>query len=426
MKKKIDSKLLAEATEGMYWDTELKGFALKVTPKFKKVYVAEAKLKGTRENVRITIGDSSIVSLKQAREIAKSELFKITVQGRNPNAERKADRHRQELERAARAITLAQALEDYVADRKLKDHSAYLYRSVLRRTVSDWLDKPICEIDKFMIEERYERIKSSPGQANLAMRLISAIFNWAGEKYISPDGQSVVEDNPVKRLSRLRKWVTLKRRDDILTDDLLKVWYDSVMELKCETTRDLFLLYPFTGLRLREATKLTFDDCNFDLRTITINDPKNGQKHIIPMSDFVHSLLYARKQNRTKLTRFVFPSPTGVGPISSTNDARVEVRRSMARRLGIDYDKALAENDAASLKKVYWTVHGLRRTFLTIADSIGANTYTLKRLANHSTAGDVTAGYLITQVERLRRPMQDVAKYILARIEREYARTTSC
>jgi len=38
--------------------------------------------------------------------------------------------------------------------------------------------------------------------------------------------------------------------------------------------------------------------------------------------------------------------------------------------------------------------------------------YTLKRLANHKTTSDVTSGYLIVEVERLRGPMQMIAGYL--------------
>ncbi|MDP1766783.1 MAG: hypothetical protein Q8K83_07790 [Methylotenera sp.] len=38
--------------------------------------------------------------------------------------------------------------------------------------------------------------------------------------------------------------------------------------------------------------------------------------------------------------------------------------------------------------------------------------YALKRLLNHKMTNDVTAGYIITDVERLRVPMQKVTDYI--------------
>jgi hypothetical protein len=54
----------------------------------------------------------------------------------------------------------------------------------------------------------------------------------------------------------------------------------------------------------------------------------------------------------------------------------------------------------------------LRRTFTTIAESLDIPGYALKRMLNHSDGSDVTAGYIVASVERLREPMQKVADYL--------------
>ena len=51
---------------------------------------------------------------------------------------------------------------------------------------------------------------------------------------------------------------------------------------------------------------------------------------------------------------------------------------------------------------VSFSAHDLRRTFITIAESLDISVYALKRLLNHKMTNDVTAGYIITDVERLR------------------------
>ena len=61
------------------------------------------------------------------------------------------------------------------------------------------------------------------------------------------------------------------------------------------------------------------------------------------------------------------------------------------------------------------TVHDLRRTFITIAESLDISAYALKRLMNHKMNGDITASYIVTDVERLRKPMQKITDYILER-----------
>jgi integrase len=65
------------------------------------------------------------------------------------------------------------------------------------------------------------------------------------------------------------------------------------------------------------------------------------------------------------------------------------------------------------LSQVSFRVHDLRRTFATIAESLDIPAYALKRLLNHSGAGDVTAGYTIITTNRLRKPMEVIATYLL-------------
>ncbi len=45
---------------------------------------------------------------------------------------------------------------------------------------------------------------------------------------------------------------------------------------------------------------------------------------------------------------------------------------------------------------VEFTLRDLRRTFITIAESLNIPAYALKRLLNHKMNNDVTAGYIIT------------------------------
>ena len=62
---------------------------------------------------------------------------------------------------------------------------------------------------------------------------------------------------------------------------------------------------------------------------------------------------------------------------------------------------------------ITFTLHDLRRTFITVAESLDIPAYALKRLLNHKMSNDITAGYIITDVERLRMPMQRITDYML-------------
>jgi len=65
------------------------------------------------------------------------------------------------------------------------------------------------------------------------------------------------------------------------------------------------------------------------------------------------------------------------------------------------------------LSGVHFTLHDLRRTFITAAESLDISPYTVKRLANHKMSRDVTAGYIISDLERLRTPMEKISQFLL-------------
>ena len=58
-------------------------------------------------------------------------------------------------------------------------------------------------------------------------------------------------------------------------------------------------------------------------------------------------------------------------------------------------------------------MHDLRRTYCSIAESLGIGTYTIKRLLNHKTGrNDVTAGYTVLTAEELKEPAQRIVSRI--------------
>ena len=61
---------------------------------------------------------------------------------------------------------------------------------------------------------------------------------------------------------------------------------------------------------------------------------------------------------------------------------------------------------------IAFTLHDLRRTFVTIAEGLDIPAYALKRLLNHKGGAEVTAGYIIVDTERLREPMQRITDYV--------------
>ena len=383
----VDSVPLSLTRQVFYRDSDLKGFALRVGSTA-KVYTAEGKVKG--RTVRATIGKHGVYTAEQARLQAR-ELLLMMSKGINP--------HDKEKEEKARAVTLEHALSDYLIARKtLKPTTIYDYKRTINCYISDWKNRPLLEITKDMVSKRHFLIgQKSKAQANLVMRYLRAIYNFASYQYEDSKGESLFPNNPVRRLSQTRAWYPVERRQTVIKAHSLASWYAAVMNIKNdshgknrETIRDYLLFVIFTGLRKEEAARLKWCDVDLTGKTITINDTKNHRDHTLPMSNYLMDMLLRRKPEA--VNEYVFPGANGIGRI-------VEQRKQM--------DKVVFESG------VQFTIHDLRRTFITIAESLDISAYSLKRLLNHKMTNDVTAGYIIIDAERLRAPMQKITDQLL-------------
>ena len=145
-----------------------------------------------------------------------------------------------------------------------------------------------------------------------------------------------------------------------------------------------------TGLRKNEAAKLKWANVDMAAKTLTVIDPKNHNDHTLPMSDYLFELFTKRKA--AAVNGFVFPG-TGAGGYI------VEPRKQMAQ--------------VTKASGVEFTVHDLRRSFISIAESLDIPGYSLKRLLNHSASNDVTGDYIQIDAERLREPMQKITDFVL-------------
>lgn len=372
-----------------YRDGELKGFALRVTASGVKSFVVETLINNKVR--RMTLGKYGKLTVEQARKEAKNLLGKIA-RGHNPVAEKKAQK--------IKDITLQQAFTDYLAARKsLKATTILDYERVLKQVVPDWLSKPLVCITKDLIVKRHTQHgeSNSKARSNLAMRLLRAIFNFAINQYQIEDGVAAITHNPVKFLSHARSWYRIERRQTVIKQHQLADWYAGLMKLSesypinfAEMWQDYFLLVLFTGMRRTEAASLRWDDVDLKARTFTLRDTKNRDSHTLPMSDFIYDV-FMRRQKAT-YGEFVFPAKSDTGYLQDPRKAMLNVIK---------------------LSGIEFTIHDLRRTFITTAESLDISAYALKRLLNHKMNNDVTSGYLIIDVERLRKPMQQVTGYLL-------------
>jgi len=413
---KTIAKLKAPDPSGnqmLYWDTDLRGFGVRASGKTSdKSYIIQRAINGNTR--RVTIGPTNVLTLAEARNRAQGYLGDFA-RGVDPKAKKAA------------SATLGSVLDDYLSARKdLRPRTRESYRAAVEGHLKNWVDRPLTSITRDMVERHHvaianevvarekeqayrdatrweQRAKGAEKRgwmdaaanhrqraamakkretnsghvaANNAVKVLRVLWNHAADR--EPD----IGANPV-RLKKL--WYPVKPRTGHLASDDLPAFYKAVMELQSAVGRDYLLLVLFTGLRRREAEDLRWADVDLKARTLRVPQTKSGRPLDLPLSDFVHAMLIARRALGD--TEFVFPAASKSGHIAEPKFFLAQVAKATGRRI---------------------SVHDLRRTFVTHAESCDISPHALRALVNHSLGKDVHSGYIQMNVERLREPAQRV------------------
>lgn len=352
----------------IHWDITLRGFGILVSGTTNaRSYVVQRDLPNGKTK-RVTLAAVAELPLTEARKKAGEMLFDLR-RGVDPALKTKK-------------MTLQSCLDQYLAARKdLRPASIRVYRQI-EKYLKPWMDELLTEIDSDMVEDRHRSLAEEVGEstANGVMRTLRVLWNFAADR--DPD----LPRNPIVRLKR--QWFREVRRERMVRSDELPKFYQAVRDLANPIARDYLTLMLFTGLRRTEAATLRWDDIDLIQSTIRVRSEttKSGRRLDMPIGDFVNDMLLARRKKFGK-GKFVFEGPGIGGHISNTEHPL----RLVAKASGVTV-----------------SAHDLRRTFLTVAESIDVGLLVMKALANHSLGNDVTSGYVQMTVERLREPVRKI------------------
>jgi integrase len=373
-KRNIDAIEPPVSGQVLYRDTTLPGFGLRVGTT-SKMFFAEGQVR--RRTVRTSIGRYGVFTPEVARRRALKILAEMA-DGRNPNEERRVAR--------AATMTLQQSFDSFFERRRLAATSKENYRRSIDIYLNDWAATAIAEISRKMVLDRHRRIAEQHGPitANNVMRHLRSVYNFTSAAH------GELPSNPVTILTQARAWNPERRRRSVVPAHGLPKWWDAVHQEE-EHVRDFLLIALFTGMRRSEIARLRWEYIDLDGRTLTVPTTKNGDPLELPLSEFIYGLLVARRDNDPE-GEWVFPGRGECGHM-------IETKKFYAR--------------VAKASGIRFTLHCLRRTFVTIAESLDIPHYALKRLLNHRTSGDVTAGYIVIDLERLRAPVERIAEHIL-------------
>jgi integrase len=369
-----------------YFDTELHGFGVRAT-KGALTFFVRGVLRGTGKKKFIPIGKYGTFTPGKAREAAKDYLRRLDM-GENPHPKMKLERE---------IITIKDLYSQYISSRKspLASSTLYQYESWMNNHFRDWQTLPADTITGSMVLERLTSMEKASGkvQAANAIKLLRGLYRFGIALH-----PGVINFNPVEavREVRGREWTQRTRRQTYISPDDFPRWFKAVNEYPNAKGRDYVLTLLYTGLRRGEAATLKWSDIDFRKKTFSFAPEKKrgedpGDNRVtMPLSEQLHRLLLKRRSIGWE-NEYIFPGKHPSPHITNPDCWK----RDMIQASGVQF-----------------CMHDLRRTFITIAESLDIPHYALKALLNHSMGGDVTGGYICMSTERLREPMQKIADRI--------------
>lgn len=369
-----------------YWDTELPGFGVRAT-KESLTFIVLRRIRGQANKTFIKIGRYGTFSPEQARVVAKDYIRRMEL-GENPDPKAQP-----KLE----IITIQDLYRQYISGKRtpLAESTRYQYEAWMNNHFKDWLTLPANTITGSMVLDRLATMEKNNGktQAASSIKLLRGLYRLGIALH-----PGVIVYNPVEavREVRGRDWAPRKRRMTYLESKALPAWFKAVNEYDNPKGRDYMLLLLYTGLRRNEATRLKWSDIEFKGKTFSFTpEKKRGDKPeddrvTMPLSIQAHRLLLKRRAAGWE-NEYVFPGKYPSPYLSNPDNYK---------------------RDIIQASGVKWTFHDLRRTFITIAESLDIPHYALKALLNHSMGNDVTGGYIVMNAERLRGPMQQISDKI--------------
>ena len=267
----------------------VRGFGVAAFRNGGKCYVAQYRKDGRSRRTRI--GEHGRLTPEEARKQARIILGAVEG-GADPIAQRKAAREVRTFEAVA---------DDFIANHvtpKRKERTASEYERILNAHVVPTLgSKRIVDVRRADVAKLHAKLADSPYQANRALALVSAVWNWAARR-----DEVALADNPARAIERYpergrERYLTseeLARLGDALRDgETIGLPY-SVDETKPtakhapKANHRRAKLDPFavaairllilTGARLREILDAQWSQLDLERGVLFLADSKTGRK----------------------------------------------------------------------------------------------------------------------------------------------------
>ncbi len=377
MRAKI-TKRLVDATgsadrDVFVWDTDIRGFGLKVSKGGAKTYIFQYRM-GGRElpTRRFTIGPHGALTPTEARDRAANLRAKVS-NGVDPGMEKAEERKRARAKIDA-PITFGQLAKDYIDRECPKLARGEDIASVVRREIlPPWDHRAIEELRKRDAIALTDALvdAGTPAAALKLYEVIKRIGNWLVER----------DQLEVSPFANMRPPAKKLIRDRSLRDqEVVALW--SACTAYGYPFGPLVQLLLLTGQRRNEVAQMQWKELDLDARewVIPAARTKNRKPHLVPLSDPAQDII-------DSLSRFagpyVFSSTSGQRPVSGFTKAKHRIDKTIAKAVAKEADEEL-DLEKHSLPE--WRLHDLRRTCRTGMAALGVPEIVSEKMLNHQPA----------------------------------------
>lgn len=290
------------------WDSETRGFGLRVTPAGVKSFIVDYRTTSGQRR-RLTLDRFGTLTCDQARDRARVVLGQVA-QGLDPL---------DVLRRTKEAPTMKELGREYFArhaDLHKKPKSiAEDHRLLDDCILPDLKDHKVGEVTRSDVARLHSKMSKTPTQANRAVALLSKMFSLAELWGYRPDHSNPcyhVQRYPEARRKRYMSAEEVKRLGIVLENEEAK-------SPACVLAVRLLLL---TGMRLSEVLGLRWESVDLQGGVIHLPDSKTGEKDVQLGAAAVQLLLDAPKDSE-----WVVPSSRRRGrPMTNLNGFWEKVR----------------------------------------------------------------------------------------------------
>ncbi len=367
-KRIIDQTAFPASGQVLVRDSELRGFALRVT-RGSKSFVLEKRIRGRMR--RFTLGPYGPLTVEQARMLASTRIGEIA-RGEDPAEIRHTRIHEP---------TFADLTEWYEQRHLPRKRSARDDRSMLAMHLTEFRARKLSDITRNDIVVLHGAIgKTAPYRANRVVALLRKMFNLA------KDWGLFAGENPATRIQFFKE----VSRDRFLHPDELPRVFAAIAEESDIRVRAAFLTALLTGARREEVLTMRWENLNLERAEWRIPHTKADRPHVLPL---VKPLVTMLKQlPRESEHAYVYSGRNGSGH-------RVNMKRAWQRIRA-----------KAGLTDVRF--HDLRRTTGSWLASSGESLSVIGKVLNHSSVS-TTAIYARMNLNPIRQALERNAAKML-------------